>query len=119
MTRSTLRKLMALSICLTSVCVVAWVNLHTDEPTVVLAFALPFAVVSAALWPALAAMWGLMVGAPVPVSTLLALLLGWRTPYPVSLSTVFQSCIVFLFTVPVSLLSGKVSRALFPPPSRR
>lgn len=94
---------------------VAWVNLHTDEPTVVLAFALPVVVVSSVMRRPAALPFGLLVGAAVPASTFLACWLGWRVPYPCSLATVWQSCIVFAFTLPAAGIGYVVGKALFPP----
>jgi hypothetical protein len=98
---------------------VAWANLRTDEPTVVLAFALPIVLVSSVMRPSVAPLFGMLVGAAVPVSTWLACVLAWRVPYTCSMTTVYQSCIVFLFTLPVAGIGFVIGSALFPAASAR
>jgi hypothetical protein len=93
---------------------VAWANLHTDEPTVVLAFALPVVVASSAMWPSAAPVFGLLVGAAVPISTFLACALGWHVPYPCTMTTVYQSCIVFALTLPAAGIGYLFGKALLP-----
>ncbi len=110
-----LKMLIPLSVALTAALVVGWVNLHTDEPTVVLAFALPLVCALSFAWPRMKLLWGILLGASVPASQLFVLRLGWRTPYPNTRASIRESCIVLLLTIAVALIAGYIRVSLFPP----
>jgi hypothetical protein len=110
-------KVIAAAVAILGALLVGWANLHTDEPTVVVAFAVPIAFVAGALWPRASVATGFGVGAAVPIGTLLAYWLGWRTPYPIALATVYQSCMIFAFTISAALFGAVLSRAIFASPA--
>lgn len=105
---------LALIIGVIGTCFVGWANLHTDEPTVVIAFAMPIVLLASAMWGRPTPIFALLVGAAVPVSTLLAYLLGRQTPYPCSPATVYQSCIIFVFTLPAAIFGVLLRKAFSP-----
>ena len=65
--------------------IIGWMNLRTDDSGIV---ALPLVGAAVALGfarPRSAPVWGLLLGAGIPLGEALALVFGWRVPYPVDL----------------------------------
>ena len=75
---------------------VGYVNTHTDEETVVAGFLLLSSFALGFAQPGRPWRWALLLGLSVPLSALLALVLGLRLPYPNDLDNVATSLVALI-----------------------
>jgi len=107
-----LNKLIPLLATGATVLITGWANLHTDEPTVVLAFAVSSICLVGFRWQKLSMLAGVLISASIPLSQQLALWFGFSTPYPNSQGAIRESCIVFLLLLPIAVAVFVIGSAL-------